>query len=405
MMQKSVTRSVSFVVFVITLVVVGLNYVSLFFPALIVTSITDFEGNVDPLEPGVWVTPILIANISIFCFFILYYKQKLPNLVLRLIKFILNFEVSKKWTMIVIVIILGGYIAFTVGELDDYEGDIWTDFSNIEKMIEEFPFVEGIGNLPVVYVQNFLLYTSHTVFHDVKVIPFVASISLLLLTYFFTVKICNKRFSGVVAMLVLLQSHTFLRYDTVASYSYFWVLFYLLSLYLVYKKWYLSHIAFILSIFSKLLTLAFLPMVLFFAYRVELAQKNKIRIIILYIVIIGTITSILFVGIEAKILASTAFDYVDFWNGFTTLSYQLRFDVLVVLFLLPLVVGLFLKSRKGTKIADSISILIMGVLLSVPLLAGFTDYDAHQYRYVPLLVFFAIGAGVLFAKNHSDRLE
>ena len=216
MMQKSVTSKVSFVVFVITLVVVGLNYVSLFFPALIVTSITDFEGNVDPLEPGVWVTPILIANISIFCFFILYYKQKLPNLVLRLIKFILNFEVSKKWTMIVIVIILGGYIAFTVGELDDYEGDIWTDFSNIEKMIEEFPFVEGIGNLPVVYVQNFLLYTSHTVFHNVKVIPFVASISLLLLTYFFTVKICNKRFSGVVAMLVLLQSHTFLRYDTVA---------------------------------------------------------------------------------------------------------------------------------------------------------------------------------------------
>jgi len=404
-MQKSVTSKVSFVVFVITLVVVGLNYVSLFFPALIVTSITDFEGNVDPLEPGVWVTPILIANISIFCFFILYYKQKLPNLVLRLIKFILNFEVSKKWTMIVIVIILGGYIAFTVGELDDYEGDIWTDFSNIEKMIEEFPFVEGIGNLPVVYVQNFLLYTSHTVFHNVKVIPFVASISLLLLTYFFTVKICNKRFSGVVAMLVLLQSHTFLRYDTVASYSYFWVLFYLLSLYLVYKKWYLSHIAFILSIFSKLLTLAFLPMVLFFAYRVELAQKNKIRIIILYIVIIGTITSILFVGIEAKILASTAFDYVDFWNGFTTLSYQLRFDVLVVLFLLPLVVCLFLKSRNGTKIADSISILIMGVLLSVPLLAGFTNYDTHQYRYVPLLVFFAVGAGVLFAKNHSNRLE
>jgi len=54
-------------------------------------------------------------------------------------------------------------------------------------------------------------------------------------------------------------------------------------------------------------------------------------------------------------------------NRFFTLS-----NGLITLFLLPLVVGLFIASRKRVQQAESLMVLIAGVLLSAPLLGGFT---------------------------------
>ena len=87
------------------------------------------------------------------------------------------------------------------------------------------------------YVRMFLLWSSLNVFQNVKILPFVASILLVVVTYFLTYQISQKRFAGIVSMVVLLQSYTFLRYDTIAVYENFWVLFYIFSLYAVYKKW------------------------------------------------------------------------------------------------------------------------------------------------------------------------
>ena len=75
-----------------------------------------------------------------------------------------------------------------------------------------------------------LLDASQTIFQNIKILPFVASILVILFTYLLTVQITEKRFAGIIAILVLIQSHTFLRFDTVAVYENFWVLFYLLSL-------------------------------------------------------------------------------------------------------------------------------------------------------------------------------
>ncbi len=93
------------------------------------------------------------------------------------------------------------------------------------------------------------------------------------------------------------------------------------------------------------------------------------------------------------------FDYFEFWNGFTTWSFQLRFESLVLIFILPLTVGLFMTSRRGFPQADSILIILVGIILAMPLMAAITGFNLHVYRNVPVSVFFAIGVGTLFSQK------
>jgi len=59
--------------------------------------------------------------------------------------------------------------------------------------------------------------------------------------------------------------------------------------------------------------------------------------------------------------------------GFTSFSYQLRFDGFVILFMIPLIVRLFLISKSGIKNGESIIVLIAEMLLIAPILTGFTN--------------------------------
>jgi len=138
----------------------------------------------------------------------------------------------------------------------------------------------------------------------------------------------------------------------------------------------------------------------------EFQKRVKIGIISSYLIILGLVVGALFfvegLGYGTTL---TSFDYYDFLSGLTAWSFQLRIDGLVLLFLLPLTVGLFLKSINGKKEADSILVLIAGVLLSAPLLAGFTEFSIQPYRWIPLITFFAIGVGVLLSKKSINRFE
>ena len=390
---------VSYAVFIITLTIVSANLISLFFPALLVPLTTGFESTIDPFEPGAWALPALVTNFALFYFGIMYYKKKIPNKIRNAIQFIYNFEVSRRIACIVILIILGGYIAFTIEEISFSETEEWSDFEGISIVLKNFPFEDGgKEDLRYLYVKNFLLYSSQEIFDNVKVIPFIGSIALLMLTYFFTAKIANKRFAGLVAMIILLQSHTFLRYDTVVTYSNFWTLFYLLSLYVIYNRWYISPGLYILSIFSKPISAIFLPMTLFFVYRADISKRKKINIMISYVGLV----SVMIVGaflVDIGSLIIKPFSDFDFWNGFTTWASMLRLDGLVLLFLLPLTVGLFIISRKGVREADSILILLGGILILAPIMAAFTSFEIQPYRYMPLIVFFAVGVGTLLSKK------
>jgi len=399
---------VSLIVFLITVILVLLSLISVVFPALIFRTLGGFEDNVgiDPFEPGSLAYSLLITNFVIFALGLLYYKNKLPLTIKKSINFIFNYEISSKLAFFVILIIIGTYITASVGEL--FNGEFLPDFDiRAKPYLENYDFTtvgrEGLDK----HFFYFLTTSSMQLFGNYKVIPFIASISLLVLTYFFTFEITQKRFAGIVAMVILLQSKIFLFFDTTVVYPNYWVVFYLLSLYLVYKKWPLSPISYVLSVTSKGLTALFFPMTLFFIYRANITKQKKIRLAISYgiIVLLGA-GIFFFMGQSSSSSLNNMiheFQSHDFWGGFTTISSTLRIDSVVLLFLLPLTVGLFIASRKGVLHADSIMFFILTMLAFAPFLAGFTYHQHEPYRFIPMIVFFAIGVGVLLSKGVNTR--
>ena len=383
---------------------------SVIFPALIQSTNSEFSElpfytpQVDPFEIGVLAIPFVIINGIVLLVSVIYYKKHYS------LNRLFNFDVSKKVTIVTIIIIL---LAYTIATIPEFEkSEEFSDFIGIEKRLNESirdnrftiqDAISGNQNYSVIepHVKYSLLLISEKLFGDFRIIPYIASIALLITTFFIVKEITKKRIPGILAILLVLQSNIFLSYDTSATYSNFWILFYTLSLYLILKKWQLTHISFALSMFSKLLSIVFLPFTIFFVLN---NTKGKKRIYILIFYAILTITG-LFVVSNSNILFGMDITYIpeNFAKGLQSLSYQLRFDSIILIFLLPLTVALFLKSLKGFHQANSIQILISGFLLIPPLLITFSEQTNEPYRLIPLVVFFAIGVSTLLGKIRQDE--
>ncbi len=399
---------VSWIVFLPTIIVVLLSLTSVLFPALILRTLGGFDDNVgiDPFEPGSLAYPFLITNFIFLVLGFLYYKNKLPQIITKSIRFILNFEISSKLAFFVIIITIGSYIVVSVGEL--FNGEFLADYYRRGEYFLENYDVTKIGGLGLFsHVSFFLTTSSMQLFGNYKVASFIASISLLVLTYFFTFEITQKRFAGIIAMVIVLQSRLFLFFDTSVAYPNFWIVFYLLSLYLICKKWPLAPISYVLSLLTKVLTGMFFPMTLFFIYRSSMVKRKKILVFISYGIIILLGVAIFFSTNQGSMrtdFSSSEFKPHDFWGGFSTLNSTFRSDGLLLLFLLPLTVGLFMASRKGVLHADSIMFFILTMLLFSPFFGALTYASNPPYRFMPMIIFFAIGIGVLFSKRFNLKV-
>ena len=388
-----------------SLFVVTFSLISVVFPALISETVvvSDLERmgitpyQEDPYQIGPMAIPLILTNGIIFASYLLRNKLGLSSKFERL----LEFQISKKVAAVIIVIILSGYVVGTIPEVDTKEE--FDDFILVEKRLREairddrFTIEDAINKNPNYsinepHVKYSLLIISEKVFGNFKVVPFLASIALLLVTYFMTKEITKNRFAGLVSMILVLQSNLFLSFDTSATYSNFWILLYLLSLYAVIRVWFVSPILFGLSVFSKAFAATFAPMSIFFILNSEIPRSHKIIIaaVLIALLIAG---SIMFAGAQD---IGEQFRWDEFWVGFTSFAFQMRWDPITVLFLIPLVFGLFVMS-KNNRHANSISILIAGVLLSAPFLTGMTDQTNQPYRFMPIIVFFAVGVGMLFS--------
>jgi len=310
---------------------------------------------------------------------------------------IFTFEISKKTSFIVLLVLLIIYTAVSSSELSSQE--IFADYFGVKNRLETWPPDQLNSFEP--HVKYFFIKASTVLFGNDRVIPLMASAALLIVTYFLTKTITQKRFAGIVSVVIVMQSSVFLIYDTTVSYTNFWILFYLLSLYLVYRFWPMSPVSYLLSIPSKALTAAFLPMSIYFILRSDIPRKQKMITagITAGIILAGGVATI--GGFSTTQGTEEEFDSKEFWMGFTSFASQLRFDGLVLLFMIPLMVGLFLVSRAGIKHGESVMVFISGMLLLAPILTGFTNQTNQPYRFVPLVVFFAIGVGVLLSKRQA----
>ena len=396
----------SYVVFLFTLAIVLLNLISVVFPAFMIASVNPYPSDLNTFEIGPLATPLIAANAILIGVGLAYYKKKIPSNIYKLIKSFLNFEISKKVTLIIAIIILAIYIGLSVPEISINEADQWPDYQILKRGLEIWPSGESddiyVREQNDRYIRMILLSASQEIFQNIKILPFIASIALVIVTYFLTVEISHKRFAGIVSMVVLLQSHTFLQFDTIAVYENFWVLFYVLSLYVIYKKWYLSSILYVSSVFTKAFVAPFLLMTIFSIYRSSISKKTKIFTLISYGLAV-TLIGIIFIADESIYGSLIRIDYSEFVIGFSSWYNQIRSDVFLILAILPLTVGLFLTSKRGIFNADSILVLMAGILLLGPVLGLLTDfYFVLPYRYIPLMVFFAVGIGVFLSKRSTD---
>ena len=129
----------------------------------------------------------------------------------------------------------------------------------------------------------------------------------------------------------------------------------------------------------------------------EISVKKKIILVLamLTIIIVGATT------LDTH-TTNDGWNWNGFWNGFVSLAYQLRFDGFVVVFLIPTIIGLYVIS-KNNRYANSVSIMISGVIISNPILLAMTDITSQPYRFIPLLVFLAIGVGMILTRKKEPE--
>lgn len=404
--QKTSSKVVSNLVFIFVLAIVFINVIPVIFPALMVRLVSQYDSVINTFEFGSLAFPLLSSNVLLFGLGFLYYKKNLPNVFLKSIEFIRDFEISARTTLIVIVVLLCLFIVSNLNQLFIDESTQFPDYSQILAPALKYWLTSkpnlGIDATEYIHrhVEMFLLTASVTLFKNIKIIPFLASISLLILTYFTAAKMSKKRFAGVISMFVLLQTYTFQRYSTIAVYDNFWILFYLLSIYVLYNKWYLSAFSYVLSIFSKLLSAPFLLMTLFFIYNSDISKDKRILIISSYV--IAVIVSILIIIFQGNIYTSFISQKPDIsmlLNGFAVWANEERFDTFLILSILPVVIGLFFTAKRGIQEANSILIMFAGMFLEGPVFQMINPAAMEPYRFITLVVFFAIGIGVILSKR------
>ena len=405
MSETRISKIITNTTFLFSIGIIGISVISVIFPALIISQTYEFPLDLNPFETSPWLLPIFFSVISVLTFGFLHYKKKLPFSLSNTIDLILNFELSKRISIILGISILAIYIGFTIPELFIDESEQWPDYIVLESALNIWPSTDHLSvyikEQNTRYVRMILLEFSQDIFQNIKFLPFVASVFTVIFTALITIQLSKKRFAGIIAMLVLLSSVTFTDFDTIAVYENFWVLFYLISLYSINKRWWhASPVNFILSIFTKAFTATYFWMNFFYIYRATIPTKTKLLLFASYGIVLG-ITYWIFENGRSIIYDDIIrYDFNAFLDGFTGWGNSMQLEPFVLLFILPLTVMLFFKSRNGLKQADSIMILLAGSILAGPLISLVTDfYFILPYRFIPFVIFMAIAVGLLFSKK------
>ena len=144
---------------------------------------------------------------------------------------------------------------------------------------------------------------------------------------------------------------------------------------------------------------------IYWIFRAEISKRKKF-------ILLGTYGGVVGVTLAVFQYSRSIYDEVvridssEFFEGFTGWGNSMQFDPLMVLCILPLTIALYIKSRRGFVYADAILVLILGSILAGPFIATITDiYYILPYRFIPFVVFMAMGIGMLFSKEINLKFD
>ena len=140
---------------------------------------------------------------------------------------------------------------------------------------------------------------------------------------------------------------------------------------------------------------------LFYIYRSEISKKTKFFLFGSYGAVLG-ITYMIFESGRSIIYDDIVrFDFIAFLEGFTGWGNSMQLDPFAILCILPIAIGWFIKSLNGIKQSDSILFMLAGTILAGPLISLVTDfYFILPYRFIPFIIFMAIGVGIILSKKN-----
>jgi hypothetical protein len=336
-----------------------------------------------------------LALTGIFVYFC--FIKRVPRLI-DISNKIHNFEISKRVTIIAIVSVLGMYSILMIpdlGKISPYDAEYqWNEsyYAKFKAGIEP----SAISFRPVTFT---LFYISDLLFHNLKAVPFITSIGIMILTYGITFHITKKRFSGILAVIVLTQSPSFLNYATITSYPNFWIFFYFLSLYLMFKNWGAAVVSFSLSVFAKEEALLLLPILLFLAYGYLNIRKK------IFLIPLISLIAVRIIFPEQSHTEFTVFSLPYIWSQVSAVFLPLRNDLLILTLLCPFTMLILALRRRKIKESDIIIVSILTTVLHLLVISSVTNEALRGDRFIPLIIFFGMGAGLLFSKNTISQIK
>ena len=161
-----------------------------------------------------------------------------------------------------------------------------------------------------------------------------------------------------------------------------WIFFYILSLFLISKKtWLASPISFIISVYTKALSVIFFPVNILFIQQSKEKFKNKIFLIYGSIILVGII------GLNKGGTVIREFDFEGFVGGFFAFA-KINLDPVFLILLVPIIIVMYVLSKKGIPHTNTMMLGILLSLISQPLLVSvFPQFLIHDYRFIPFSVF------------------
>lgn len=233
----------------------------------------------------------------------------------------------------------------------------------------------------------YAIIASKTLTGNYHTLPIVSSIFLMIVTYFFALKISSNRLASLISVIVLEFSKTFMWYSDSIAYPNFFLVMLLLSIYPFQKK-ILKPISFVVSFIFKAEALAFLPLTF-------IREKDK-RIRIAYIgiaVLVGAV--------------AIALNWVRFDGTMSSTNalypqiglYLLDQDMWILSLLTPVTILLFILRKYKVEWSSYLLGAMGYCLLFQYILPIFTTYNAFGYRMLPFVVFFALSVSLIISKK------
>lgn len=319
-----------------------------------------------------------------------------------------------KGGIVLAVLILTGYVGITVGDVVPGADDKYPDYHD-----HVVPFLEdcSVYEIPMRYqagidgtasdkptrspLKWYSICASYHIFENENVIPFMFSIGSLGLTFVLAKGLTGRNFVGLIAMGVLLSTVSFTRWDTSATYDQSWTFFLMVSLTSLYYFPRMTGVPYLLSVLSKGLTLMYLPMFLYTMW-VEKDTKGYWS----HFIWIAISSAIVIVPISIAVLfmfadnpngivgAPLSFSMEDLVEGLWIWLFYFSDDQHIMLSIIPLMIYL-LSQRNKVPGADVVVVWLGGIIITVPVILGFSDQLVHPYRFVPFTIFYSIGIGIV----------